>query len=68
MASLVSLHVGGPGPLDPSHLRQLTRLMADGNSSPQALSAIMQLTRLRELRLDIDAYDSRATRQALQRT
>jgi hypothetical protein len=46
MASLVSLHVGGPGTLDPSQLRQLTRLEADDVSSPQAVSATMQLTRL----------------------
>jgi Leucine-rich repeat (LRR) protein len=56
MASLVSLRVG-PGPLDHCQLPQLTSLRADGVSSPQALSAIMQLTRLQELRLDIVGDD-----------
>jgi hypothetical protein len=51
MASLASLHVG-PGTLDSlAQLLRLTRLRADRVSSPQALSAIMQLTRLQELRL-----------------
>jgi hypothetical protein len=66
MASLVSLHIG-PGPLDSlAQLRQLTCLQADSISSPQALSAIMQLTRLQELRLGSDADDSADTRRALQ--
>jgi Leucine-rich repeat (LRR) protein len=56
MTSLVSLHVG-PGRLDPSQLPQLTRLQADGVSSLQALASIIQLTRLRELRLGIAAAD-----------
>jgi hypothetical protein len=65
MASLVSLDVG-PGLLDPSQLRQLTRLRAGGISSPQALLAIMQLTRLQELRLDIGADDAKEMMRALQ--
>jgi hypothetical protein len=67
MASLVSLHVSGPGqPLDPSQLPRLTRLQADGISSPQVMSAIMQLTRLQELRLDINAEDGEDMQCALQ--
>jgi hypothetical protein len=64
MASLVSLRVG-PGPLDPSQLRQLTHLQADGVSSLQILLAILQLTRLRELRLEIAADKSGRLRRAL---
>jgi hypothetical protein len=56
MTSLGSLRVG-PGPLDPSHLPQLTCLQADGLSSPQALSAVMQLTRLQALKLGIGTDD-----------
>jgi hypothetical protein len=53
MGSLVSLRVGR-GPIDPiAQLPQLTRLWAYGISSPQDLSAIMQLTRLEELVLGI---------------
>jgi Leucine-rich repeat (LRR) protein len=66
MASLASLYVG-PGPMDSlAQLRQLTRLRADRIGSPQALSAIMQLTRLQVLQLDIDADDCMAMRHALQ--
>jgi hypothetical protein len=66
MASLVSLHVSGPGPLDPSQLPRLTCLQADGISSPQVMSAIMQLTRLQELEMDIDAEDGVDMQRALQ--
>jgi hypothetical protein len=66
MASLASLRVRGPGPLDPSQLRQLTRLQANGISSVLAVSAIMQLTRLRELRMDVEAEDSAGMMLALQ--
>jgi hypothetical protein len=65
MASLVSLHVGA-GPLDTvAQLPKLTRLQADGISSPLTLSAIMQLTGLQELRLGKEEVDSDDMRRAL---
>jgi hypothetical protein len=64
MASLASLHVGA-GPLEPlAQLPQLTCLQADEISSPVALSAVMHLTRLQELRLGMDK-DAGHIRQAL---
>jgi hypothetical protein len=64
MVALASLHIG-PGPVDLSQLAHLTRLQADDISSPQDLSAIMQLTRLRELWLDSQADDGEDMRRAL---
>jgi hypothetical protein len=62
MASLVSLHVSpGCSRLRFVHadtLQQLTCLRADGIMGPRTLSAIVQLTRLLELRLEIVARDS----------
>jgi Leucine-rich repeat (LRR) protein len=67
MSSLVSLRVAGPGRLEPCEQPQLScTLRTNGICSLQALPAIMQLTKLEELGLYINAADSVDMRHALQ--